>query len=310
MLTNQTTSIQPTTLKRDANYVFYELTRSICPTCRRPIDAKILLRGNKVYMQKRCPEHGEFEGLIYADADAYVNIAKFNKPGAIPLHYATEIENGCPHDCGLCPDHQQHACVGIIEVNSACNMDCPLCFADAGAGFNLSLADVEEILDHFVAAEGMAEVVQFSGGEPTIHPQIIPMLRAAQERNIRYVMLNTNGRHGDHDPMQRMTNPEIISLIAEQTNGLFRQSDFLPVPCCFPTCNSVTYAYIEGDSVTPLPRLLDIDDYLDYITNRALPQLDFDVKQALEGLWSSAAGTGKPHRLDCLHCRRPTPGPG
>ncbi len=126
MIADQKISIQPTVLKRDADYVFYELTRSICPTCRHPIDAKILLRDNKVYMQKRCPEHGEFEGLIYADADAYVNIAKFNKPGTIPLHYATKIENGCPRDCGLCPDHQQHACVGIIEVNSACNMDCPL----------------------------------------------------------------------------------------------------------------------------------------------------------------------------------------
>ncbi|HFE66419.1 MAG TPA: radical SAM protein [Chloroflexi bacterium] len=403
MITHPTLSIQPTALKQDADYVFYELTRSICPTCRRPIDAKILLRDNKVYMRKRCPEHGEFEGLIYADADAYVNIAKFNKPGTIPLHYAAEIENGCPHDCGLCPDHQQHACVGIIEVNSACNMDCPLCFADAGAGYNLSLEDVEDILDRFVAAEGMAEVAQFSGGEPTIHPQIIPMLRAAQERNIRYVMLNTNGRriahdddflaelaeikpaiyfqfdgfasetyriirgepdilpekllaldrlaeigcpvalipaiergvndheigdivrfglehpavaginfqpafhsgrHDDHDPMQRMTNPEIISLVAKQTNGLFRQSDFLPVPCCFPTCNSVTYAYIEGDSVTPLPRLLDVDDYLDYITNSALPQLDFDVKQALEGLWSSAAmpGTEKASRDFAVSC--------
>jgi uncharacterized radical SAM superfamily Fe-S cluster-containing enzyme len=34
--------------KRDADYVFYELTRSICPECRRVIDAHILLRDNKV----------------------------------------------------------------------------------------------------------------------------------------------------------------------------------------------------------------------------------------------------------------------
>jgi len=73
-------------------------------------------------------------------------------------------------------------------------MDCPLCFADAGAGFNLTLEEVEEILDHLVATEGSPEVVQFSGGEPTIHPQIIPMLAAATRRNIRHVMLNTNGK--------------------------------------------------------------------------------------------------------------------
>src|SRR6266487_3731200 len=78
----------------------------------------------------------------------------------------TPEKHGCPHDCGLCPDHQQHACLGIIEVNSACNMDCPLCFANAGAGFNLTLEEVEGILDHLVETEGNPEVVQFSGGEP------------------------------------------------------------------------------------------------------------------------------------------------
>ncbi|UCG24254.1 MAG: radical SAM protein [Chloroflexota bacterium] len=379
------------TEKSDADYVFYELTRSICPICRRAIDAKVLLRDNKVYMHKRCPEHGHFEALIYGDAQAYTEQTKYNKPGTIPLQYTTEVVHGCPYDCGLCPDHQQHACVGIIEVNSACNMDCPLCYADAGAGFNLTLEEVEGILDHFVATEGFPEVVQFSGGEPTIHPQIIPMLRAAKSHNIRHVMLNTNGRriahdddflaelaeiqpaiyfqfdgfddktyevirgepdildekyraldrlaeakcpvvlvpaierglndhevgrivrfglehpavfginfqpafhagrHAEHDPLQRMTNPDVLNLIEQQTDGLFMFSDFVPVPCCFPTCNSVTYAYIEDDQVLPLPRILDVDEYLDYITNRALPQLGSDVKTALEGLWSSSAVPG------------------
>jgi uncharacterized radical SAM superfamily Fe-S cluster-containing enzyme len=185
--------------KQDADYVSYELTRSICPECRRVIDAKILLRDNKVYMRKRCPDHGAFEALVYGDAQAYTNSAKFNKPGTIPLQFSTEVVYGCPHDCGLCPDHQQHACLGIIEINSACNMDCPLCFADAGAGFNLTLEEVEGILDHFVATEGNPQVVQFSGGEPSIHPQIVPMLRAAKARDIDYVMLNTNGKRIAND---------------------------------------------------------------------------------------------------------------
>ena len=182
------------TIKKDADYIFYELTRSICPECRRVIDAHVIFRDNKVYMRKRCPEHGNFESLIYGDAQAYTSTTKFNKPGTIPLHYSTEVVNGCPHDCGLCPDHQQHACVGIIEVNTACDMDCPLCFADAGHGYNLTLQEVEDILDHFVETEGAPEVVQFSGGEPTIHPEIIPMIRAALDRNITNVMLNTNGK--------------------------------------------------------------------------------------------------------------------
>jgi len=180
--------------KKDADYVFYELTRTICPECRRVLDGHVLIRDNRVYMRRRCPDHGVFEGLVYGDAQLYTNSAKFNKPGTIPVEFSAEVKDGCPHDCGLCPDHQQHACLGIIEVNSACDMACPLCFAEAGPGFNLTLEEVEDILDHYVRAEGNPQVVQFSGGEPSIHPQIIPMMKAARERGIPNVMLNTNGK--------------------------------------------------------------------------------------------------------------------
>ena len=395
--------------RADSDYVFHELTRSICPNCRRVIDAKILLRDNKVYMSKRCPQCGSFMSLIYADAEAYISFARFNKPGTIPFVHGTKIEHGCPHDCGLCPDHEQHACLGIIEVNSACDMDCPLCFADAAQGFCLTLEEVEQILDDYVRTEGRPEVVQFSGGEPTIHPQIIDFIRAAQARDIRFVMLNTNGkriarddrfleqlnevrpafyfqfdgferetyriirgepdileeklraldrlaeiglnvtlvpaiergineheigrivefaiehpavrgitfqpafhagRHMPHDPMRRMTIPDIVRLIEAQTNGKFVASDFVPVPCCFPTCNSVTYAFVEDGRVTPLPRIVNVSDYLDYITNRIVPDFSHEIRTALEGLWSSSSVAGSKTSLrqiaiSCQACELP-----
>lgn len=73
----------------ESDYVFHELTRSICPSCRKVIDAKILLRDKKVYMSKRCPHCGPFMSLVYDDARAYVSFARFNKPGTIPLAYGT-----------------------------------------------------------------------------------------------------------------------------------------------------------------------------------------------------------------------------
>jgi 7,8-dihydro-6-hydroxymethylpterin dimethyltransferase len=80
--------------KHDADYVFYELTRSICPACRRVIDAHIVIRNNKVYMRKRCPDHGPFEALVYDDADAYTKSSRFNKPGTIPIEFSSEIKSG------------------------------------------------------------------------------------------------------------------------------------------------------------------------------------------------------------------------
>ena len=126
-------------LKQDADFVFHDLTRSICPECKGVIDAQIIIRQNKVYMRKRCPTHGWFEGIISSDAEMYVNSIKFNKPGTIPLEFSTEVKDGCPLDCGLCPEHKQHICLGIIEVNTACNLNCPVCFANAGIGFSLTL---------------------------------------------------------------------------------------------------------------------------------------------------------------------------
>jgi len=101
-LAAQSTPVMPAR-KKDADYVFYELTRSICPECRRVIDAQILLRDNKVYMRKRYPDHGTFEALVYGDAKAYTAAARFNKPGTIPLKFTTEIAHGCPQTAASAP---------------------------------------------------------------------------------------------------------------------------------------------------------------------------------------------------------------
>ena len=239
----------PTPKKQDADYVFFELTRTICPTCRRVLDGHVLLRDNKVYLRRTCPDHGRVEALVYGDAKAYVAAARFNKPGTIPLKFSTEVERGCPHDCGLCPDHQQHTCLGIIEINSACNMECPLCFANAGAGFSLTLAEVEGILDGLIATEGSPEMVQFSGGEPTIHPELIPMLRAAKARGIPHVMINTNGKRIAHDDA-------FLAELAEVRPSIYFQFDGF---------DAETYRIIRGEpdilpeKLRALDRLAEID---------------------------------------------------
>jgi len=103
-------------------------------------------------------------------------------------------------------------------------------------------------------------------------------------------------------------------LIEAQTEGLFLRSDFVPVPCCFPTCNSVTYAYLGANgTVTPLPRILNVEDYLDYISNRVMPDLGAELRRALEGLWSSSAvlGSDKVARefaFSCSACGLPDGG--
>ena len=139
-------------------------TQSICPRCRRLLDARLLDLGGKVVLTRSCPDHGEFAAVVYGDAERYLEIQRFNKPGANPLERQTASVRGCPHDCGICPEHAQHTCLGIIEVNTACNLDCPICFAESGTGqqehgYSLTLEQVESMLDAFVRAEGEPESV-------------------------------------------------------------------------------------------------------------------------------------------------------
>jgi uncharacterized radical SAM superfamily Fe-S cluster-containing enzyme len=168
------------TRKRTADSVFHELTRSLCPECKRVIDAQIHFKDGRVIMRKRCPDRGWFEALGHPNQQDYLALQVFNKPGTIPLEFNTEVVEGCPLDCGLCPEHKQHACLALIEVNTGCNLACPTCFANAGPGYNLTLDEVSFMLDQFVRSEGEPEVVQFSGGEPTLHPHLFEMIRMAK----------------------------------------------------------------------------------------------------------------------------------
>ena len=124
------------------------------------------------------------------------------KPGDRPLQLQTRTDYGCPYDCGLCPDHEQHSCLAIIEINEACNLSCPVCFAESSvrrAGHR-PLAEIERMLDVIVASEGEPDLVQLSGGEPTIHPEFFEVLAAARARPIRHLMINTNGLRIARDP--------------------------------------------------------------------------------------------------------------
>jgi uncharacterized radical SAM superfamily Fe-S cluster-containing enzyme len=176
-------------------WIFYGQTTSLCEACWELVPAKIIGQHGKVYYQKRCPTHGVSRTLIEEDPDYWLDIRRWLKPGDRPLFNASRTERGCPWDCGLCPDHEQHSCLAIVEINDACNLTCPVCFADSavGKGGHRPLAEIEAMLDAVVKAEGEPDLVQLSGGEPTIHPDFWEIVAAARARPIRHIMVNTNG---------------------------------------------------------------------------------------------------------------------
>jgi hypothetical protein len=176
-------------------YLFLGQTTSLCETCLALVPAKVIEEEGSVFYLKRCKAHGVMKTLVSTDAAYFKLCRDYIKPGDRPLTVQTRTELGCPYDCGLCPDHEQHSCLALIDVNEACNLACPVCFADSSPkrALHRSLAEIERMLDALVESEGEPDLVQFSGGEPTIHPEIIEIIAAAKRRPIRHIMLNTNG---------------------------------------------------------------------------------------------------------------------
>lgn len=184
------------------DYTYYDYTISLCPECLKRVGAKIIIENNEIFMTKRCPDHGFFKTKIATDVHYYKNIRNYNKASETPVHFGTDVEFGCPYDCGLCVDHEQHSCLSIVEVTDRCNLTCPTCYAMSSPhyGSHRTLEEIEAMFDTIVHNEGEPDVVQISGGEPTIHPEFFKIMDIAKTKPIKHLMLNTNGIRIANDP--------------------------------------------------------------------------------------------------------------
>jgi len=165
----------------------------MCPQCLSLCPGSFVAREGKVFLERTCKEHGLHSELIEDNLEYFELQKHFCKPGT-PSKTQTIRDKGCPYDCGLCNEHKQHTCIGLIEVTNKCNLRCPACYASSGEGEFLSLKKIEAMMDFFQEVEyGKAELLQLSGGEPTLHPDILKIITLAQEKKFKYTMLNTNG---------------------------------------------------------------------------------------------------------------------
>ncbi len=180
---------------------FERWSASICPICMRRIPMRIYEEDGVIYLEKTCPEHGKFEDVYWGDAEMfkwfekYWNTARYMGGGLENPH--TEVKNGCPFDCGLCPFHRTHTILGIIDVTNRCNMACPICFAYAGASKYVYEPSYEQIVEMIKLlrrnSPWAANALQFSGGEPTLRNDLPDLVREAKKAGITHVEVNTNG---------------------------------------------------------------------------------------------------------------------
>jgi uncharacterized radical SAM superfamily Fe-S cluster-containing enzyme len=201
--------------RKNRPWLFYDTTASVCSTCLRQVEAKIIIKEEDVFLEKWCPAHG-FERTLICDEAEYYRLCRevYVKHPEMPEQFDTKMLYGCPYDCGLCPDHMQHSCLSVLEITDNCNLTCPVCYAEsAPQQKHRPLSDVIAMLDAVVANEGEPDVVQISGGEPTLHPDFFAILDAAKSRPIKHLMVNTNG-------LTLATDPAFAEKLARYSPGL------------------------------------------------------------------------------------------
>ena len=195
-------------------------TNSLCPECGEVLRARKFAEDKNVYMEKECAKHGYYRELLSHDLDFYMQLftCRFgdNRGFTNPLTVAEQGKD-CPTNCGICNMHHSHTCMSNIDLTNRCDMTCPVCFANANAMGYVTEPTVEQIRGMLQTLRDRrpvpCKVIQFSGGEPTIHPNFIEIVKMAKEMGFTQIQIATNGKNmADLDFARRCKEAGLNSL--------------------------------------------------------------------------------------------------
>ena len=180
----------------EAGRLIHETT-SLCRECKNAVEARVeALSDGSVWMRKRCPEHGFQQARLSDDAGWYERTLQMKPRPSPPARAPHPVEHGCPFDCGACEQHEQKVRLPVVTITSACNLDCPICYVhnrNQGA-YHMGTEDFRSLLGHLVADHGgELDIINFTGGEPTMHPHFLEFLAMSREAGIHRVTICSNG---------------------------------------------------------------------------------------------------------------------
>ncbi|HDP96072.1 MAG TPA: radical SAM protein [Euryarchaeota archaeon] len=198
---------------------------SICPECGKLIDGQIVNEKGMAVMKKNCSEHGDFSEVVWSDAEMFLRMEKWARDGVGVENPAIPEAKECPFDCGLCNLHLSHTALANVDLTNRCNMKCPICFANANAAGYVFEPDFDTIVDMLRLLREERPVptpaVQFSGGEPTIHPEFVKVIRKASEMGFAQVQVATNGiRFANEPDFLRAASEAGLNTIYLQFDGM------------------------------------------------------------------------------------------
>ncbi|NLN72298.1 MAG: radical SAM protein [Thermoplasmatales archaeon] len=188
-------------------------TESICPECGKILVAEYYDKEGKVYAKKTCPEHGEFDSLIWSDTEIYLRSEKFATDGIGLINPKRDGEDNVHIKIdGRRVDMHSSTSLANIDLTNRCNMNCPICFANANQAGYVYEPSYDEIVAMMQVLRNEEPIkctaVQFSGGEPTIHPDFVRVIAKAKELRFAQIQVATNG-------LVFAKNPEVLKAAVE-----------------------------------------------------------------------------------------------
>lgn len=203
-------------------------TSSICPDCHIVLPARLFEKDGKVMITKTCPNHGYYEDVYWSDFREWRRARKYTVVGEGIENPRTSRLNGCPYDCGICPNHKSQTILGIIDVTNRCNLKCPICFANAASAGYVYEPTIEQVfgmIDNLAANRPVSvKALQLSGGEPTLRDDLPQIVEYAHKVGIHHVEVNTNGIRIANDPayLKRLLDADVSSFYL-QFDGVTRE---------------------------------------------------------------------------------------
>lgn len=188
---------------------FLSVSKGMCRECGKLVEVRYISQNDQVFLERYCDEHGSSRALVAESLSWYLKAMRSPVATCAPdKTIAKQAE--CPYSCGPCSFHAQRCNLPVFSITNACNLRCPICFTynRADRMYFMSPEEFDKHIDFVVESTGGVDLVNITGGEPTLHPELFKLLQRAKRPEIGRITMNTNG-------LEIAKNPQIAKRLAE-----------------------------------------------------------------------------------------------
>ncbi|MCP4154262.1 MAG: radical SAM protein [bacterium] len=234
------------------SHTYLSTTLSFCTRCNKVEQARIVSSGDGVYMERICEKNG-IHRVKLAACDEWYRQRMRMLPQVTQIAEPGPSKQGCPLDCEVCQWHTNGLRLPVFSITNDCNLDCPKCFTfnRPDKKYFKSVEETRQIIRHIVKQSGGVQLINLTGGEPTLHPQLFEILEACKHEKIQRITMNTNG----------------LRLAEDETLAEKLKDAGVQLVLSLDTLNPDTSKIIHGADITAAKRkALDIVEKLDIPT--------------------------------------------